>query len=640
MNDQLARLITLPEVFSGKLFRIPDYQRGYAWGSEQVKALLDDIEQLFIYDHMHYTGTVVIVESEDLLLANNKHGIAYDVIDGQQRLTTFSILLSRLINSLRDKDKKEKLLDLYVRRGEAGNYTRVFRLNSDIDPFFTKCVIDGDTKDLDLQFVSEKYIINAYSKIDSWVTDQAAKGRSVEDLLDVITTKFGLLVYRPTESSEAGMMFEVINNRGKPLTELDKVKNYLVYYSIKSKKNDLHEAVNQNWGRVLKNLAKAHHLKRPDEITLLRSAVICYFGFNKEQSSNIYENIKKRFPLSKSDDDWRELIKFVKFLSRASTYYECLLNENSEFRRKLNNKELVLQLELIRSQAAHASILPLFFAVMEWRDNLDINDVVNIMKMIEAVTFRVYMTRNGAKRTDSGQAWLFWLSHKLFAEDKTWIKKYEDESEEKYKGVAGAVIGQLYDVVDEYCNDDKLEDGLLLKQSDNDDFYKWAGIRYFLMCYEQYINPKRTIRIEDILKKKTDGKSLDLPSIEHIWAKANEITGSRHKKDKDGHTKRRLGNFVLLELGINIQAQDFDLVKKVKIYDGDNSDGDKSRLKQVHLLIKDFHKVFEKLNEEYTKKVANFSRKLSVQSIEQNEDRYIKFAKKRWSVKWAEKYWE
>ena len=63
MQNELAKLITLPEIFSNRLFKIPDYQRGYAWGSEQVKALLSDIEQLFSNDHIHYTGTLVIIES-------------------------------------------------------------------------------------------------------------------------------------------------------------------------------------------------------------------------------------------------------------------------------------------------------------------------------------------------------------------------------------------------------------------------------------------------------------------------------------------------------------------------------------------------------------------------------------------------
>lgn len=636
MSEKLARIIALPEVFSNKLFRIPDYQRGYAWGADQVSALLDDVEQLLIYDHMHYTGTVVIVESE-VTPRKNIEDTVYDVVDGQQRLTTFSMLLVRLINGVSDAKKKDELLNLYVRRGKEGNYIRVLKLNKDIDPFFTKYVIDGDFKNVDLQFVSEKHILEAYKKIDSWVIKQAEKKRSVEDLLDVVTKKFGLLVYCPSESAEAGMMFEVINNRGKPLSELDKVKNYLVYYAIKSNNNDLYEEVNKNWGFILKSLAKAHHLNNPDEMALLRATVICYFGFTKEQSSKIYESIKKRFPLSRSDKDWKKLVDFVKFLSRASLYYECLLNQDSEFRKKLGNQKIVSQIELIRSQAKYASIMPLFFAVMELRDDLENEDTINILKMIEIVNFRVYMTRNGAKRTDSGQAWLFWLAHKFFSKDEKHIKKEQDEYELEYKNIAGFVIAHLYDIVEKYCDDDKFEDGLVLKKSDKDDFYDWGAIRYFLMNYEQYVNPKKTIEIEKILKKRVKGKSLEFLSLEHVWAVANQIKGSRNRKDEDGHSKRRLGNFLLLELAINIQASKYELEKKVKIYDGKNSDEAKSSLKQVHSLIKDYNSIIKA--QDAKRKTQNFYRKITVQTINKNEGRYIAFAMKRWSIDWAEKYW-
>lgn len=640
MSEQLARLITLPEVFSGRVFRIPEYQRGYAWEGQQVDALLDDIELLFDSNHIHYTGTVVIVESDDQKLTKNIPDISYDIVDGQQRLTTFSILLSRLINEIEDTQRQSELQQLFVNRGVEGNYTRALRLNNDIDPFYKKCVIDNNAVDGNLEFMSEKCILNAYEKIGVWVRAQETRGRSIEYILDIVMTKFGLLVYKPSDSAEAGTMFEVINNRGKPLTELDKVKNYLVYYAIKANKNDLLESINNNWSVILKNLAKAHRFKKPDEAALLRSVVICFLGFNKEKSSKAYMNIKKRFPLNNAEAQWNELMEFVEFLSRASSYYECLLNERSEYRAGISNGDVVVQIELLRSQAAHASTLPLFFSLMERRNELDESNVVKILKMMEIVTFRVYMSPNGAKRTDSGQGDLFWLAHKVFSKNNKWIQNYEKESEVTYKGEVGAVIGKLYDIVEYYCDESKFLSGLKLESSNTRDFYEWSSIKYFLMSYEQNINPKKTIKIESILKKKYEGKTNDLLSIEHIWATADIIEGDLEQKDKDKQNKRRLGNFMLLELGINIQAQKYGLEKKVKIYDGGNKSGDKSGLKQVHLVMKDYVDARRMVDVEHLGNDKNISRKVTIQTVQENETRYIEFAKQRWSIGWAEECWE
>ena len=94
---------TLSNLLEGKVFRIPDYQRGYAWEEKQWKDFVEDIDAL-IDDKItsHYTGTIVIYQPKDKPLINygiDKYELV-DIVDGQQRITTCSLYLSIILNEL------------------------------------------------------------------------------------------------------------------------------------------------------------------------------------------------------------------------------------------------------------------------------------------------------------------------------------------------------------------------------------------------------------------------------------------------------------------------------------------------------------------------------------------------------------
>jgi len=99
-----TQLLTLSKIFTERLFRIPDYQRGYAWTEKQLKDFWTDIQQLEA-GRNHYTG-VLTLESvsesifgqwdDDSWIVAAKSYQPYFVVDGQQRLTTAIILSKRL----------------------------------------------------------------------------------------------------------------------------------------------------------------------------------------------------------------------------------------------------------------------------------------------------------------------------------------------------------------------------------------------------------------------------------------------------------------------------------------------------------------------------------------------------------------
>jgi uncharacterized protein with ParB-like and HNH nuclease domain len=87
MND----VFTIEKLFTDRVFRVPDYQRGYAWEEQQLREFIEDVE-LLPAGKDHYTGTVVLYdrkgEEASCLDEEGKHYAVSDVVDGQQRLTT------------------------------------------------------------------------------------------------------------------------------------------------------------------------------------------------------------------------------------------------------------------------------------------------------------------------------------------------------------------------------------------------------------------------------------------------------------------------------------------------------------------------------------------------------------------------
>jgi len=635
----VARLMTLSEIFEGRLFSIPDYQRGYAWDKEQVVALHEDIEQLFDTEHLHFTGTIVLTRNRhDQRNVKGIAGDVYDIIDGQQRLTTVFIILRELIGLL-EGGQKDTLYELFIGRGDEGNATSVFKLNSQIEPYFYGHVIQGHIEPKSIEYFSEQRIAMSKKASKKWIRSMIeGQGKTVEELISVITGQLGFILYQPENNAEAGMMFEVINNRGKALNELEKVKNYLIYYAIKQNKSELRLTIDQSWGEILKNLASAHRLTHPDENTFLRAVSVVFLGLNKTQASNIYHELKKTYPVGGDIEDWKQLKAFVEFMRNCSFYYDALLNENSDFRRKLD-EDVRIYLELIRSQTSYANILPAYFAVMDNRDNLIKQHFIDILRMMELFNFRVYMAKNGVGRTDTGQGPLYSMAYGFHTsfESGQWLNYWRGEDEFNYKDNVSLLISKLVQLVDEYNPDKAFRSGLILGREDHEDFFDWHGLRYFLMNYEREIKSKRVVKVENILQQRKPKKSNEYLSVEHIWAQANEA-GRKPGSTDSSYEKRRLGNFVLLELGINIQAQDEDIDRKVAIYTGDNSDSETSELKQVHLLIKDYKKVKKELDEQYERKGSGYRVQMHKGVINRNQERLTKFAIKRWSMSWCKNY--
>ena len=106
-------LFSISKIFTERLLRIPDYQRGYAWTEKQLKDYWSDLIQLEPGKN-HYIGVLTLEEvpndvietwSEDHWIIKAKSYEPFYVVDGQQRLTTTIVLIQAITESVNDKAK-------------------------------------------------------------------------------------------------------------------------------------------------------------------------------------------------------------------------------------------------------------------------------------------------------------------------------------------------------------------------------------------------------------------------------------------------------------------------------------------------------------------------------------------------------
>ena len=245
---------TLSEILEGRYFRVPDYQRGYAWSSRQLEEFWEDLSAVEKSGGRHYTGAITVEalpDSSEFTL-----GKGFEVVDGQQRLTTIAILLSTLGSDY----------DPFIMKEQGGIHYRFSYGENNDDLRFLRDILSGN----ELRFPENSHQRNLRnareffrSKTDGWAADQKRKIADV--LMSRLTFDFRIL----GSDYNSGVIFETMNNRGKPLTLLEKLKNRLMYLTstisvegdeessdmVESEKARLREEIDDAWGRIYRLLA-------------------------------------------------------------------------------------------------------------------------------------------------------------------------------------------------------------------------------------------------------------------------------------------------------------------------------------------------------------------------------------------------
>ncbi|MGU8862649.1 DUF262 domain-containing protein [Clostridium perfringens] len=266
-----AKEYYIKDLLSNKfLFEIPDYQRAYSWTKENLKQLVEDIwesvelnkargNKEFDQYEPYFLGSIVLCSKE---YKDDGCGI-YDVIDGQQRLTSIIMLIAAIRDLIDNEEYKKVLSDLiYQKPNVLMGIKESIRVKArgKEEEFFKKYILtNGGTelvKDLDMEEFSEakQNMVNAIEVFrDSFFNEN---GELLEEKLNefiVYLLQKVVLVVITTESfTSAFRLFNVINARGLPLTDSDLLKSEnlrVMNPEIRKEYTDIWESHEQDLGK-------------------------------------------------------------------------------------------------------------------------------------------------------------------------------------------------------------------------------------------------------------------------------------------------------------------------------------------------------------------------------------------------------
>ena len=619
--EQSLELLTLKQVFAeGKRsFCIPDYQRGYSWEEDQRKDLLKDIEYGMDGGYSHYTGTLVAVKKDS---EDNDRLEEFEIVDGQQRLATLIILLSCIAHACKQRNtpEPEDLRRYFIEEGsDYRNTHRKFTLSNEQNKLFWDMVEEPDSDSSGkVKNKGHQNIVDAFDQFKKWL-QEPKNGTSPSEIYEYVTNGLGFLMYAPDNTREIGIMFEVINNRGKPLSELEKVKNYLIYYSEKNNNQRLKKALNDRWPEILEHLNRCNHTSNDDENGFLRNCWIVFQDATKNKSFNVYDNLKDRFPTTGSD--WEQLKEFVAFLEKsADTYWKLYTREGVT---EDKEKECLTRLG---HQPVLASVLPLILAI--FNRETEPSTRVPLLQLIEKLNFRFYGT-GIASRSDSKQGELFRLAHDFY--------NHHSKTRDDVQVNASWLEERLREFVNNNAKDKNLIKNLTLDKDESGDYYYWSWLKYFLASYEGNLERKEGSgeKLEQYLAERDPQHPNDFYHLEHIWAVAD--TKRINDKGNLDRNKRRLGNFILLKPSVNLSMGKKPPEEKVMEYFRNIENAPDTRM------IRELKELFDKAQEEIerrrkkiehsrTNKTWKYWYEVYARFLDLHEERYVNFALERWRV--------
>ncbi len=290
-----------------RTFEIPPYQRPYAWGSREIRDLLQDLGDL-PDGQEHFTGTLVL---------HRRDNDTVHVVDGQQRLATIVILLDRICRRLRTADDRERALEVEA-RSRLEREPPILKMFGSLDEELRGRVLT-DHPDVGTPDSSGgRRLVAAREQIDAALGDEELlPGSATPDGLsawaETILDRLVFAVVTVTDASEVGVIFETMNNRGRDLTELEKVKNFLLYVSssVADVDDALDDEINTAWARIFRVLAQHNLVRRTAEDEFLRAHWLGTMDpapHRWQQSTSV----RTKFALSNYREDHRSLANLIR----------------------------------------------------------------------------------------------------------------------------------------------------------------------------------------------------------------------------------------------------------------------------------------------------------------------------------------
>lgn len=627
----MNELLSLTDIFNRSIFRIPDYQRGYSWQELQLEEFWSDILNL-LPDRNHYTGMISLKKlgqeytssekwNDERWLLDNWNYTAYHIVDGQQRLTTFIILINEIVNFYKKINPDKKLDEIFVnsiplskiiedylviKKPDSAEVIKTYKFGYEVDnpsyEFFKHKILGEPNSGL----ISETfYTMNLENAKDFFekniVNEYKLHGlKSIETIFKKVTQKLKFNMYYIDDDFNVFVAFETMNNRGKRLSNLELLKNRLIYLSTifndeEDNKMAVRNNINLTWKEVYGFLGKDKNRPLSDE-DFLQDHWIIYFGYTRTKNVTYASFLLNNY-FNQNNVAEKSIIKIKDYSEEIeSNDEETDIEEEIEEKPKEKKEKLTLN-SISGYINSIKSLIPFWYAIQNPSDSdlpnilqlsNDTEGVKKIKKMLEKlnrlqfVYFKPLITVILSKNDISSEMKVkclekieryiflhfrlesyvstyrnsfFWnLSHKLYINEVSIneviheLDKIDYLTDNKVANMSGLIsnIGRMFKNYKGYSS--------------------WNSIKYFLYEYELYLmNDQANQKIYPSNLFKKDDR--DKVSVEHIYPQSdtNKYWVDRfgkYSEDERKHLNGSLGNLLPLSLSINVKLQNYSFDDK------------------------------------------------------------------------------
>ena len=359
MKGDAKPLLKLLDGSDKKLF-IPVYQRNYDWKQENCEQLFRDLEKLITSDKKsHFFGSIVTA---------HQHGIAREsfvIIDGQQRITTVSLLLLAMINAVKNGDAKaespslcDKLMKNYIIDEYSTDSTKV-RLKSasgDNDAFLK--IVENDR---DSFIESSNVTLNyrfLYDKVKAmqWKIDKLSDAVQKLEIIDIYVE----------DEDDPQLIFESLNSTGLKLTKADMIRNFVLMGLEPGKQEDYYK---KYWVRIEENTQKSRTADFFRDFLTVRQGSI-------PSIDSVYSEFKKYAEDRDTEDVLNDLLGMSKIYSKILT--------PGQYGDEVNG--VLARFNILEMTVAYPYLMSLLGYFEE--GGIDEKDLVRVLGCIETFVFR------------------------------------------------------------------------------------------------------------------------------------------------------------------------------------------------------------------------------------------------------------
>ncbi|RLC88607.1 MAG: hypothetical protein DRI79_07640 [Chloroflexi bacterium] len=400
-----AHTAEITELFAGKVFRVPDYQRAYSWEREHWEDFWNDIKEGLTTQTRHYWGTITLRKTSDHLYdeSSARTFTRYDVVDGQQRLTTIYLFLLALARA-----GKQALISSYIKCGD------IYRIElGNLNKGFLEALVDG--KGPPANFKTNRRLKQALEYLENQVRAYLDGGGDIDALTKYVQASTIALEFQVADENLAIKAFQSLNDRGKDLTLLDKAKSFLMFYSSRYLGSELSSNINEIFGDVFKNYdfieetgerAGIEYIRNPryrfSEDELLRF----FYHYFAQYAVETYPLVDMGYDYTISTENvFREFLKksCTSLKSEADQLSAFMYDFLESFRRFVESfsqltkkaKENTPYRKLLTFLGLSATVYPLLIS-LESEGLID----NQLLEMIETLDLRVYKVRGTDPRAD------------------------------------------------------------------------------------------------------------------------------------------------------------------------------------------------------------------------------------------------